>query len=91
MLLEQPLNSAIKNSNWDVKVVGQEDSKYDGLSSSNIGMVKSIASVDQWTARHILDREQYLEKSMRDLISRNWVDSGKVTLKHWQNTQSSEA
>ena len=90
VLLEQPLNSAIKNSNWDVKVVGQEDSKYDGLSSSNIGMVRSIVSVDQWSARHILDREQYLENSIGDLISLNWVDSGKVILRHWQNTQSSK-
>ena len=83
-LLEQPLNSAIKNSNWQTKVHGQANSKFEGLSSSNLGMIKHIVKAPVWSRETILDRQNALDESIRDLISLDWTQTGQAKVSHWK-------
>lgn len=83
-LLEKSLNSAIKNADWNVKVLGQENSKFEGLNSSNLGMIKHICKVKQWNRETILDRQAYLDKSIEDLISEDWARGDTPRIKHWR-------
>lgn len=82
-LLEQPLNSSVKNSGWTTKVDGKPESKYEGLKSSNLGMIRRIVEADEWTKDLILARQEYLDKCITELISEEWASSGQVKISHW--------
>jgi uncharacterized protein with ParB-like and HNH nuclease domain len=80
-LLEDALNTSIKNSQWTKKVAGV--GKYKGISASNYNINEKIISMTEWTAADILRREKWIKKCITELVSTKWVRGEKTTIEMW--------
>jgi hypothetical protein len=79
-LLEKKLNSSIQNSKWDRKVAGDKATKYDGLSASTLNLNKPLVVVPEWNRTTVEIRNLWISKASLDLVSKQWVSTGKVKL-----------
>lgn len=79
-LLEKKLNSSIQNSKWEKKVAGDKSTKYDGLNSSTLNLNKPLVLVKEWNRQTLETRNSWISKAALDLVSKEWVSTGKVKL-----------
>lgn len=79
-LLEKKLNSSIQNSKWDKKVAGDKSTKYDGLNSSTLNLNKPLVLLAEWNRQTLETRNSWISKASLDLVSKDWVSTGKVKL-----------
>jgi hypothetical protein len=82
-LLEHSLNSSIQNAPWNVKVSGDPESQYQGLTASNYNLNSKIVESEAWTIQHILSRSEWLKETTLELTGRLWVISGQAPITMW--------
>ena len=82
-LLERKLNSSIRNAPWPKKVVGEPNSKFDGLSASTMNLNKTLVKASDWTLALITDRNTWLHGTVLELVGTNWAKTGKASVVKW--------
>ena len=82
-LLEHSLNSSIQNAPWHIKVPGDPESQYQGLTASNYNLNSKIIESQAWTIQHILSRSEWLKETTLELTGRLWVVSGQAPITMW--------
>ena len=80
-LLEQGLNSAIRNFEWSTKVGGVSDADgYRGLNASSAKLNIALVGTPEWNATTLKSRHRYLVEAGLKVFAKDWVKTGKVTV-----------
>ncbi len=73
-ILEQPLNSSVRNSDWETKKSGQ--GRYKGYKDSQIVCTRNLLDVPQWTAEMIIERGKWFSTQALRYWKREYVMAG---------------
>lgn len=81
-LLEQKLNRSIQNGIWKNKRDGV--GRYKGIKASTYNVNQVIKTLPDWSAENILSREAWIMESALQLVSEEWVKTGRAAVSPWR-------